>query len=47
MPKKGPELVQVDNGLKVVVLPDVEVPHTHLQGKNPAIFIECMDAIGL
>ena len=28
---QGPELVQVDDGLEVLVLPDVEVPHAHLQ----------------
>jgi len=31
---KGPELVQVDDWLEVLVLPDVEMPHSNLQGPN-------------
>jgi hypothetical protein len=28
--EQGPELIQVDDGLEVLVLPDVEVPHADL-----------------
>ncbi len=34
MSNKGPELVQVDDGLEVLVLPDVEMPHSHLQARD-------------
>ena len=36
MSNQGPELVQVDDGLEVLVLSDVEMPHSHLQAKSKA-----------
>ena len=44
MPEKGPELVQVDDGLEVVVLSDVEMPHTHLQAVYSVNFVESVDS---
>jgi hypothetical protein len=35
VPDQRPELVQVDDGAEVVVLPDVEVPHAHLRRRSP------------
>ena len=37
MAYEGPELVQIDDGLVVVVLPDVEMPHSNLQHEGRVI----------
>ena len=34
---EGPELVQIDDGLVIMVLPDVEVSHSNLQKKSSVI----------